>query len=246
MIQVLAFTGRFSYNLAYMTFSRTHLIAGIVAVVALLAIGYGAFLQFGPSAKYRGLNTYLDIQLDEASRTYFANRLATEQAAIAALEAKGEEVDLDLVLSAASDAYATGDLVLARQYVERQLKSNALNYGAWNFYGTVLEGMGDYDGARTAFAKAMNSGASMEEYYRDYVTLIQNHYPTEQAEVKRVLELDVADKGQNSWNMVELGHWYQKNGDCQSAIEHFKVAQTLAPGNTSIGDELKAVEATCR
>ncbi len=164
---------------------------------------------------------------------------------IAATIAKGDKPDLDLIFGVAYDAYASGDLVKARTYVEEELAGNPINYAAWNFEGTVLEAMGDYRGALTAYKKAMDSGVNVEEYYRDYVTMLEAHFPAEQAEIKAGLEKSVNDIGQTSWNMVELAHWYNANGDCQRSIDHYNVAVVLAPKDQAIKDELAGVVKQC-
>lgn len=229
-----------------MKFTRKQLIGGVIGVVIVATAVYAGWYFVGRNGSpYPGHKTTMEVSMDEATRTYLTDRFLMEKAAIAAYEQKGETVDLDLVLSAANDAYSIGDLVSARQLVERQLQGNSNNYTAWNFYGTVLESMGDYDGARTAFKKAMDSGVAVEEFYRDYITLLQNHFSDEQAEIKRALEQSVAERGQSSWNMVELGRFYAANGDCVRSVDHYNVAVTLAPQNQSIKDELAKVRQTC-
>lgn len=230
-----------------MTLTRKQKIFSLVGVIGIVVVAYAGWYFLGQKfGSYHGLTTSMTVDMDEATRTYFANRLATEEAAIDAAEAKGEDVDMDLYFAAADDAYSLGDLVTARQNIELQLQGNSANYTAWDFYGTVLEAMGDYDGARTAYLKAIDSGAKVEEFYRDYVTLLENHYPSEQSEIKRILELSVTERGQSSWNMVELGRWYVVNGDCQRAIDHYNVAVALSPQNQDIKDELLNVQKTCK
>lgn len=206
--------------------------------------GYGLWSSL--AIKTDGLVTFKEIELDEATRNYFTQRLAIDQAAIEAAKKSGGEVDLNLYLAVASDAYSLGDLVTARTALEAQLAGNALNYSAWNFYGTVLEDMTDYDGAKDAYKKAIDSQAAIEEFYRDYINLLVAHFPGSEQEVKSILELSIKERGQTTWNMVELGDWYREAGDCSQAIEHYTVAVSLSPDNQTIKDDLAELRKTCR
>lgn len=238
----------FFYTFAHMVISREKMIGGVLAAVCLLTLLYVGWLQFGPGAKYRGLTTQLDVQMDDSTRAYLELQLKTDLAAIAAAEAAGEEVNLNLYLAAASNAYSLGDLITAREAIEAQLKANPLNYGALNTYGSILEAMGDYKGARDAYEDAIDAsgGKGPEKFFIDEVNLLEKYFPKEQEKIKAVLETAVVTKGQTSWNMVMLGRWYLKQADCQSAIEHFETAQKLSPNNQGIKDELQGIKESCK
>jgi tetratricopeptide (TPR) repeat protein len=154
-------------------------VLGVLTVVALAFVIYGAVLAFGPAAKYRGLKTHADVTIDETTRSYIENRLHTAQAALAAQQEKGEDIDLNLYLSIASDAFSWGDLVTAREALEGELRANPQEYGAWNSYGKVLEAMGDFDGARTAYEKAitLSGGQGPDGFYVSEATLLEEHFP---------------------------------------------------------------------
>lgn len=238
---------RFFYTFTYMTLSRTRLIIGLVAVVVLLSLGYGVFLLFGPSAKYRGLTTHIQVDMDDSTRAYVQNQLNTAKASLAAAKAKGGEIDLNMYDAVASQAFILGDLVTAREALEAELKGNPINYGATNSYGNVLEKMGDYAGARQAFEKSieLSAGQGPESFYINLIELLETRFPDEKDTVKTILEGYVAKRGQTAWPMVKLGRWYEAAGDCQRAIDHFSVAKTLSPTNQSITDELQALKVSC-
>ncbi|MFA5946154.1 MAG: tetratricopeptide repeat protein [Patescibacteria group bacterium] len=231
-----------------MAFSREKMIGGVLVLVCLVAILYGGWLQFGPSAKYRGLTTRLDVQIDDATRAYLENQIKTDQASVNAAKLAGKEVDLNLYASISSNAYSLGWLAVSKEALDAELKANPINYGAWNNLGSVLEAMGDFKNARASYEKALDvsAGKGPEKFYIDEVNILEAHFAGEQDKIKAVLELALSTKGQTSWNMVMLGRWYNVHGDCQSAIEHFKVAQSLSPKNTSIGEELQTIEGTCK
>ncbi|MFA5946967.1 MAG: hypothetical protein WC813_03000 [Patescibacteria group bacterium] len=230
-----------------MALTRTHYIIGAVSLVLLLSLGYGVFLLVGPSAKYRGLTTYVQVDMDPATRAYVENQLRTAQAALAADQADGGEVNLNRYDAVGNYALVLGDLITSREAYEAELKGNPLNYAATNSYGNVLAKMGDYSGARKAFEHAieLSAGQGPESFYINLVELLEVHFPADQDSVKKLLEVYVAKRGQTSWNMVQLGRWYQNAGDCQRAIDHFSVAKTLSPKNQSIADELQALKTTC-
>jgi tetratricopeptide (TPR) repeat protein len=186
--------------------------------------------------------------MDPAPRAYVANQLKTARAALAADLADGGEVNLNRYDAVASYAFTLGDLVTAREALEAELKGNPLNYAATNSYGNVLAKMGDYSGARKAFEHAieLSAGQGPESFYINLVELLETHFSDDQDSIKKLLEVYVAKRGQTSWNMVQLGRWYQNAGDCQRAIDHFMVAKTLAPKNQSIADELQALKLSCK
>jgi tetratricopeptide (TPR) repeat protein len=243
----LAFCSVFQYDLCHMTMTRGRIIGGIITLViiavAVYAVWYFASAQ---TNKYQGLVTHLDAQMDDNTRVFLTQRLKTTEAAVAAAKEKGEDVSLNLYLSIASDAYSLGDLVTAREAVELQLRGNAAHYGAWNTYGTVLEAMGDYDKALEAYKKAIDLGAKAEEFYRDYITLFAIRYPEDKNEVKRILDLSLAERGQSAWSMVQLARWYKEDGNCAQANDHYKVAVALAPSNTELAKEAAEAKSTCK
>lgn len=226
--------------------TRGKIVGGIITVILLILAVYGAWYFTSAEGKYQGLATSMEVQMDEATRTYLSGRLKTTQAAVAATEQKGEEVSLNLYLSIASDAYSLGQLVTAREAIETQLKGNPAHYGAWNTYGTVLEAMGDYDKALDAYKKAIDLGAKAEEFYRDYITLFAVRYPEDRNEVKRILDLSLAERGQSAWSMVQLARWYKENGNCAQALDHYKVAVALAPANTELAKEAAEAKSSCK
>lgn len=231
-----------------MALTRNSLIAVVIGLVILLSIGYGLFRLADPEAKYRGLQTSMEIEMDEATRAYIETQLKTSQAALVAAEAEGGEIDLNIYASVAHYAYLLGDLVTAREALEAELKGNPINYGARNSYGNVLDKMGDYDAARVAFEKALadSSGQGPEAMYISYLDLLLARFPEDREAAKALLEMNLAKKGQTSWNMVQFGRWYEAGGDCPRAIDHYTVARDLAPNNQSIADELQTLLAKCK
>lgn len=225
--------------------SRTRIVGGVVALAVILLAVYGV-CAFMKESKNHDLVTSVDSGLDEATLTIFTKRITETKAAIAAQEQAGAEVDLDLYLSLANDAYTIGDLVTAKEALEAELKANPINYTAQNSYGTVLEAMHDYDGALVAYKAAVASGAKVEEYYRDELELLKTQFPDRRDEMKAVIELSIAERGQTSWSMVELGKWYKEAGDCAQAIEHYEVAVSLAPENKTIASDLSELRKTCK
>lgn len=227
--------------------SRQQLVGGIVAVVIVAIAGYGIWLGASKSADpYRHLTLTREVEMDEATRAYFESRLATTKAAIAATEASGGDVDLDLYLSASSDAYSLGDLVTAREMLEKQIAGNAINYVAWNNYAIVLEAMNDLKNAEVAFQKTIELEPGSEKYYADYIAFLTIHYPGRQAEIKALYEADVAMVGQTVWNMAGLGAWYAAQKDCDQAQAHYEVAVVLAPNDQTLKDDFRTAKLTCK
>ncbi len=208
----------------------------VAGIAVLIAVGIGAYLWVNRDP-YAGLVKTMEVQSDEATKTLVRQRLATTQAAIVAAQQAGEEVNLDLYVSLASDSLLLGDLVSAREALEKQLEGNALNYTAWNTYGTVLEYMHDYEKALEAYYRALELQPN-EEYYRDVITLIEKQFTDRDEQIEILYTDSVKTLGQNVWNMKGLGAWYAAHGDCEKADDHYDVAISLAE-NADIKVQLK-------
>lgn len=217
-------------------------IAGL-AVIVVLAVG-GYFMWQKQANPYDGLVLWRETQIDDATRELLTQRIATTQAAIAAQEAVDGEADLELYLSLANDAYMLGDLVMTRESLEDVLNQNTLLPASWNTYATVLERMGDLDLAEQAYLEAIEISPA-GEYYMDYALFLQEHRPERDEDVRLTLEHAVATVGQRTEFMVALAEWYLAHDECEKAIDHYKVAVTLAPTNTAIADDLEVTRATC-
>lgn len=229
-----------------MKLARTHVIKSVVSLVVVGLATYGVY-HFWPQLTdpYYGLQKTFTVQMTDDQRATIEQRMALTKASIEATEATGGEVDLDLYISYASDSLFLGDLVTAREYTELALKGNSLNPATWDTYGSILERMGDYAKAKEAYTTAITND-SAEEYYRDLVELIENHYPDQVDSIEALLLAAVDDLGQTPWLMVKLGEWYEAHGDCTRAKAHLKVAKTLSPDNQAIADEYTRIATTCK
>ena len=222
----------FGYPVIIMQITRMQGIGVIVGAVILATVTYGGWHVIGPGRDlYRGLVTTADIQMTAEMRTLLEQRIKTTQASI---EAQGKDVDLDLYILLANDASLVGDLILAREAAQAAVDGNPLNYGALNLLGTIAEDMHDYDAARSAYKAAVDQHSGVIELYRDYVILLQARWPEEQGEIKVALEKSIEDSGRNSWNMLELAHWYRKAGECDQALDHYDIAISLEPENAEL------------
>lgn len=228
-----------------MTLSRKQLVGLVVGAIIVVVGGYGIWLLTNPADPYKGLVTERPIELDESTREYFEQRLATTMAAIEAAESRGEEVDLNLYLSAASDAHSLGHLATAREMLEKQLAGNPINYVAWNNYALVLEAMEDYENADEAYRKTIEIQAGVPKYYEDYADFLLEHYPERRDELKALYEDDLARRDQTVWNMTGLGDWYAEGGECDKAVDHYEVAVVLDPENQALKDDMERLEDTC-
>lgn len=217
-------------------------IAGL-AVAAVLAVG--GYLLFQKNADpYAGLTLWRETQIDDATRVLLEQRVATTRASIASQQT-GESTEMTgLYLALANDTYILGDLVSAREALEEVLNRNPLMHVAWNSYGNVLARMEDIVPAENAYLQAIEISPSAD-YYLGYVRFLQKYYPERDSEVLTVLEHGVSLVGQQPELMVALAEWHAKQGNCDKAISHYKVAVTLAPENTAIADDLAMVRTTC-
>lgn len=231
--------------------TRRQLVLGIALLVLLGAAIYGfinkpTVSEPDKDRDYEGLILINDISMPDEIRTYFEQRIAVSRSSIATQVALGAEPDLELLFALAWDLNATGDLVGAREAYEDFLELNPLHYTAWNNYGNVLQLMGDIDPAEEAYRQALELYQS-EEYFRDYVKLLQDNANGERDEdIKALLEQSVEVLGQTSWNMVELAEWHLTHGDCDSALNHYGVAKALDPDGESLSMSIAEANEICK
>jgi len=222
---------------------RTWILAGAILLL-VAALVYGAWSTIGPSTKYQGLTLTGNVELDDATRTIYTQRIQVTQSAIASQKESGEDVDLNLYLSLAWDANAIGDLVLARETYEEFLDANPLYFAAWNTYGNVLKDMGDEAGALGAYKQAIDLEPT-EGFYRDYYEQYVKLYPEDKEGALRILEEAVQNVSQTPWLMVELAAWHLADGNCEEAFNHYDVAETLIPENQSLQDLIAQARTQC-
>jgi tetratricopeptide (TPR) repeat protein len=213
--------------------------------LVLVAILAGGGYWYYRTINFIGLTHTIDRGLDEATRAYVQEQLSTAQQSLETAKKNGDEINLNLYMAIAQNAYLMGDLVTARRAIEAQLDGNSLNYTAWNTYAQILEDMGDLQKADGAYAQAIDLGGNVEEFVRQYISFLQEHYPERTEVVKNLLEQSVAVGGQTVWNMQTLARWYRDNRDCYQMNAHYKVAVALAPENENIGKDWEGDKTMC-
>jgi tetratricopeptide (TPR) repeat protein len=172
-------------------------------------------------------------------------QLTAAQQSLEAAKKNGDEINLNLYITIAQNAYLMGDLVTARRAIEAQLEGNDLNYTAWNTYGQILEDMGDLKKADAAYAQAIDLGGTVESFVRQYVEFLQEHYPDRKETIKNLLEQSVSVGGQTAWNMQTLARWYRDAQDCYQMNAHYKVAVALMEGNNNMQTDWEADKLVC-
>lgn len=230
-----------------MKLTRKQMIGGIVVLVVVALVVYAVAFSNSNVGKYSGLVLSDDTSPTPEAQAYFEQQLATAQAGILAAEAAGVEIDWSLYLTAAWNAAALGDLVLARETYEDYLELNQINPAPWNSYGGILMRMEDYETAEQAFKTAAELTPS-EEFYRDWLRAVENQAPNGERddEVKDILETAVATIGQTPWGMSQLAEWYLRHNECDRAIAHYEVGQDLLPaGNEAIIADIAAARLEC-
>lgn len=216
----------------------------LLAAILLAVLAGGGYLYYR-KVNFIGLNHTIDRGLDEATRTYLNEQLAAAQQSLETAKVNGDEINLNLYITIAQNAYLMGDLVTARRAIEAQLEGNSLNYTAWNTYAQILEDMGDLDKADAAYAQAIDLGGTVEEFVRQYVEFLEEHYPDRRETVKNLLEQSVAVGGQTAWNMQSLARWYRDAQDCYQMNAHYKVAAAIMDGNDNIKKDWESDKLVC-
>lgn len=216
----------------------------LAAIVIIVAGGYWLFQTTNP---YYGLVTHMEVQSDPETVTTLQQQLAQALSSIKASQKAGQQPDLNLYEIAGLNAYYLGDLAQAREIYEEYFTYNSINPAAWSTYGNILYNMEDWVGAEEAYRTALQL-APMEEFYRDLIQVV-SHDENRIAEVEDILLNYIDVLGQTQWVMVELGSWYAEDGQCQKALDHYKVALTIARNESgpveSIEQDIQIIEDTC-
>jgi tetratricopeptide (TPR) repeat protein len=221
-------------------------IAFMLALIVIIGGLSYEYYQSRPAAE--SLVEHLEIELDPAIRQTFAQRIEVTKAALSAQEKSGERVEMALYINLASDYVMIGELHEGADVYKHYLTDiNQIDYTAWNNYADVAEQMGDYLVAEQAYLKAIELLPDYEEYHRDYVEFLKNHFSgTRGQNIREALEDSVTRAGQSAWSMVNLAEWYLADGDCDEALAHYKVALQLSPDNTALQDEIAEAKDTCQ
>lgn len=227
-------------------FSRKQVVIVLSLLAVLFAGGHGVWQKYGErlTNPYYGLNTYFEVQMDEATRVLIQQRLATAQASLAAQQQNGEDVDTQLYLVIAEQHKMLGDLVASRETYEAYLDRVSTSHVAWNAYAKILDLMNDVSASETAYAKTL-SVFHGEEYYRDYVGFLQRRFPERRADVKVLLDEAYTRFGQTLWTMTALGDWYFDAKDCTQGKAHYDVAIALSDDDATLRRDVQELLEAC-
>lgn len=217
----------------------------ILAILVLVALGgYALFRELNP---YYGLVTQMDVQSTPEDIALIQAQLSSALASIEASLKAEQEPDLNMYEVAGQSAYYLGDLAQAREIYEKYLKIHKINPVAWNTYATILYRMEDWKKAEEAYRKALELSVT-EENYRDLIRVIAKD-DTRDSEIETLLLNYVDTLGQTQWVMVELATWYEAHSQCQKAIDHLKVARSIARDQGAdisiLEEDIKRIKATC-
>lgn len=231
--------------------TRRHIIFGVALAVLFGALIYGFVTRNNAllpkeTKSYEGLTLEEDLQTNDVTQHYFDHRISVGEAAIEAREAAGQE-NMNIVFAVANDADFIGDLVRGREGYEAFLQLNPISYVAWSNYGSVLDRMGDTEGADEAYWQALNLNASAGQFDK-YVRFLErnNADGVYDERLKEIYELSITVLGQEVWNMKGLAEWYLGQGDCEEAVDHYEVALQLAPDDPGLQNDLDEAKEGCR
>lgn len=230
-----------------MTWTRTKFVYGVLATVAAALVVYGTVFAIRYFTNpYRGLVTYREVQMSDALRTLERQKLATEEAGLAAQLAAGEKIDMDAYLAIAHDARLLGDLVTARQNLEKLLALNPQHLVGWGDYAVVLEDMHDFALAEDAYKQALKIGDTEGNAIAYIQFLDRNFATTRSDDLLAAYDSAVAKFGQAPVLMLGLARLYRDRGDCENSLAHYEVVRTLAPDDKTSASEYEAERDVCK
>lgn len=170
----------------------------------------------------------IDIELSEERRQEIEVRLAETEAEIAEHEVNNEEVPLRLYRYQAEDYRLLGKLSKAEQIYRDYLQKNPLDKVVQNNLGHLLIQMERYNEAEAVFRNILTNLDSDENDLRNYIRTLQL-IDINDSRIIRSLENGIQLYGQTPYLMQGLADWYERQGECQLAIDHLKIIPQLDP-----------------
>lgn len=215
-------------------------------LVILILVGFWAFRAAPVTAPNNSgiigtsIVDIVDRGMSPEQEQTFRDKIAEFEATVAKNEADGAR-DISVILQLGNLYYTVGDLKTAASWYQNILQTNPEDSPALENLGQVEFEMGNFDGAKTSWLKAVDIAAN-EMIYIKLADLIEERFPEQNAKIQGLLETAIANNGQTVGLLVRLGQWYADRGMYDEAISHYQVAKQLDPETQGIGakiDELK-------
>ena len=234
--------------------SRKHLVFIISLLVVIATLGYGYWQQnkasspssssLSPSSETAidtsGFITHKNMVMTDGIRQMIEDNIAADQKVSPQTEAS--LIDLaqnQTALGSWSDAKATYLTVI------ESFPSSTI---VWALYASLLEQMGDYVTADTAYQQAIVLEPT-EKNFRAFASFLQIHLKGHVTELKSVLDSAQKALGDTIFTATSLGDYYFSNNDCSAGKTSYTTAIKLSPDATT-KKELTAIQkekiAECR
>jgi len=209
----------------------------LVILVALGVIWKFNFFAIKPPDNTLEFLTYVDHGFKAEDRAVLEQKISDLENSLATDEELAKDLSQWLVLG--NMKYQLGDLAGAKEIYETKiLRDHPDDAAALENLGQTLYEMRDYAGAELKWRAAISVNP-WEITYLKLTNLIEEKFPARQSEIQGILEEAIANLGQTTGLLKELGMWFENDGQYELALAHYKVAKQLTPDDSGI-DELIA------
>lgn len=136
------------------------------------------------------------------------------------------------LIDLAQNQTALGNWAEAKQTYLMVMNTFPSSTIVWALYASLLEQMGDYASADTAYQQAIIVEPT-EKNFRAFISFLQVHLKGHVTELKTVLDSAQKALGDTIFTATSLGDWYFSNSDCASGKSSYATAIKLSPDSTT-------------
>lgn len=156
-----------------------------------------------------------------------------------------DPTDYDLDVGIANQYDLMGDGAQERTYLEKALAIDSVKTGiAWHNLGSLMNRLGAYTTARTAFAKAVEAQPQVEQYHLARIRLLTDHFASDTAAVDGAFAEAAAQFGDDAAVLQMQAEWFEKTDRTAQAISALTKMKALLPKDAaaSVDAEIKRLQ----
>ena len=220
-----------------------------VAVIVIVFVGtlwYRDYLRFAsvrsPGDNNEDVGTFTTIVERDMPQELEDRYKQQIDELITKIESDAQKKDFGVYLQLGNAYYALGELGEADVWYKKILSELPNDTPALENLGQVHLEMGDYAGAETYWARAVENGGQ-EAYALKLVDLINEFIPEHREPIRDVLEVAIKKNGQSPSLLSYLAEWYAERGLYEEAVSHYTVALTLLPDDEQIQNRIEELRA---
>lgn len=211
------------------------LFRGILVIIIIVVVGTLGYLY---AAKNKGLKQQGErVEVDPKHTAEVDERIKRIETEIA-----NTPEDSNLWRALGLQYYVKGDLIPAKDKLEKAIALNPDNYLAYSILGDVTKEMGDFVVAEQNYRKAISRNPLYKNGYIKLADFYRMREVNKQSEAGAVLEQAIQNTN-DSFFIKQYAIWLEEQGNIRGAIDYWKEAQKREPENTQgIQEDIERLE----